>query len=268
MHAYEVCRCARTLERAQFPHLVVGTLPTFRPPACDACMSIDLARPVHAMFACVFFHRDRLQTQTFLCSAVAKVVMRRLLASRDLRRRQRRRDAAGRGIDSDEDLQGYDGEDDEDEDEELDPMTYRDSWTQTRPAEEPAERANDDGPLPPLAGLGLNAASSAYGSDFDADAYDYGTAGEENDEPYFEGVGSAGFSETDGPAARSGGRQQWERVSGRPRPRRRRRPVRSFEEGEAGSRRKWEGGKDSRSTLYGGESVDDSRLAAGRSADR
>lgn len=212
--------------------------------------------------------------------------MRRLLASRDLKRRQRRREA---GPDGDENLQGYNGEDYDDEDEELDPMTYRDSWTQTWPKERPgpAERENDGAlPPPPQAARDLHVASRAYGSDFDAH---YGRSEEEeeqeDDEPYFEGVGSAGFSEkrSGGSAGRSSGRQQWDRVSGRPRPRRR--PIRSFEEGgegggggfyagvagrrargEASLRREWEAGDEGRPTRHGGENVDDSRLAAGRRA--
>lgn len=205
--------------------------------------------------------------------------MRRLLASRDLKRRQRRREAGG---DGDENLQGYDREDeydDDDEDEELDPMSYRDSWSQTWPEQDSAEREIDGLP-PPQAAQDFNVASRAYGTD--VDAY-YGTSEEEeeDDEPYFEGVGSAGFSKTDGLAGRrSGGGQQWERVSGTPRPRRR--PVRSVEEGEGGGfystgrrargdadlRREWEAEEDGRPTRYGGENVDDSRLTAGRRAGR
>lgn len=223
--------------------------------------------------------------------------MRRLLASRDLKRRQRRREAGGGG-DGDESFQGYDGKDydDEDEDEELDPMTYRDSWTQTWPKEEPAERENDGAgaaspPPPQAAAHGSHVASRAYGSDFDA-YYGRGEEEEEEDEaevdePYFEGVGSAGFSKEadESSAGRSSGRQRWERVSGRPRPRRR--PVRGLEGGEGGDgglysggggrrargeaslRREWDAGNEGRPTRYGGESVDDSRLAAdGRRAGR
>lgn len=175
-------------------------------------------------------------------------------------------------------MQNYDGEDYDDQDEELDPMSYRDSWTQTLPEEEPAERENDGLPPPQATARGLNIASRAYGSDFDA--YYGESEQEEDDEPYFEGVGSAGFSKTDESASPDSGRQQWERVSGRPRPRRR--PVRSFEGGEGGSfnssgrpargeanlRRKREAGEQGRTTPYGGENVDDPRLAAGRRAGR
>lgn len=214
--------------------------------------------------------------------------MRRLLASRDLKRRQRRRDAGADGLD--ENLQGYDGEYD-DEDEELDPMTYRDSWTQTWPVEE-AERADrtESGGFPAAQAAGRGSRNAS-----ESDAY-YGRDEEEerevqeeqhdNDGPYFEGVGSAGFSTADGSAGRHGGRQQWERVSGRPRPRRR--PVRRFEEaregggvlrsggrgarGEAIFGREWNGGgredRTTTTTWYGEENVDDSTLEVGYRAGR
>lgn len=210
--------------------------------------------------------------------------MRRLLASRDLKRRQRRRDAGGGDGVENVQVYGGEGEYEDNEDEELDPMTYRDSWTQTRPEEEPAERENAGLPFP-RAERDLDVGSGASLSD--SDAY-YGRSEEEeeeeDDEPYFEGVGSAGFSNTDGLAGRPSGQQQqqWERVAGRPRPRRRR-PARSFQEegegsgfrssgrrarGEAssGGERGW--GEESGPTLYGGEHVDDSRLGAGRRAER
>lgn len=210
--------------------------------------------------------------------------MRRLLASRDLKRRQRRREAGGDG-DGDENLQGYGGEEGyDDEDEELDPMTYRDSWTQTWPKDDPSERENAGLPPPQQSAQDLNAVSGACGEDFDAYYGRNHQEEEENDddEPYFEGVGSAGFSTTGGSAGRRGGRQQWERVSGRPRPRRRRRSVRSFEEGEgggfdSGGRRargeasfggEWEAGEEGGPARYGGGNVDESRLAAGRRAGR
>lgn len=120
------------------------------------------------------------------------------------------------------DFQGFE-EDDDDIDEELDPMTYRDSWTQTRPQEEPAERGIG---LPPAQAERDGCADGM--SDFDA------YYGEDDEEPYFEGVGTSGFSGVgkkigggggvvagDSAAGRRGQRQQWERVSGRPRPRRR-----------------------------------------------
>ena len=196
--------------------------------------------------------------------------MRRLLASRDSKRRQRRRNGG------EEDPHAY-----EDEGEELDPMTYRDSWTQTRPnsAAAGADRETAGGlPPPPHAReeeFGVaSGASGAYSSDFDA-LYE----GIADDEPYFEGVGSAGFSEaeTDAPAAgRPGGRQQWERVSGRPRPRRRRRrpaaaaaASRRFEaEREGGRRVRGEASfgreRERGTTLYDGELSDDPRMATGR----
>ncbi|CAM9656726.1 unnamed protein product [Pylaiella littoralis] len=164
-----------------------------------------------------------------------KVVMRRLLASRDLKRRQRMAAAAAA---ADGDLAAFEEDDDDDTDEELDPITYRDSWTQTRLQKEEEEPAQRGAGVPPArAGGDRDVFGSAANSMSDVGAY---YREDEGEEPYFEGVGSSGFSagvreeEFDGgggggsggsvggsAAGRSGQRQQWERVSGRPRPRRR-----------------------------------------------
>ncbi|CBN75357.1 conserved unknown protein [Ectocarpus siliculosus] len=225
-----------------------------------------------------------------------KVVMRRLLASRDLKRRrqqQQRRDA--------------------DEDEELDPITYRDSWTQTRPLEDDPSRGGGGGggetgfSAPPAhagegeAGLPNGGAGTVLP---DFGAY-FGES--EDEEPYYEGVGSSGFSgaerrravaagersaagrgRSDGQQQQQQQQQQWERVSGKPRPRRRppaaaTSPSRRFEGqggggggySESGGRRVRGGAKDAgrggaeggATTRYG-ETSDDSRMAAGRKEQR
>lgn len=221
--------------------------------------------------------------------------MRRLLASRDLKRKRRRIDAAAV---ADGDLQGYEDEDDDDDiDEELDPMTYRDSWTQTRlQEEEPAERGAGLQPAQ-QAGGDRDVLGNAANSMSDYDAY---YRENEDEEPYFEGVGSSGFSgvvreEIDGGGAGAGGsaaaaagrsgqrQQQWERVSGRPRPRQRPPAAasRRFEgevegdgdyydsggrraRGEANFRSGREGRGGGGMTRYGGGEVrDDSRMTEG-----
>lgn len=138
--------------------------------------------------------------------------MERLLASRDSRRRRR-----GGAEDAD-----YE----EDEQEDLQPMAYRDAWTQAREWGD-AERA------PRPASAGSSPASSIVSSDYD---YEYDGRDEDGDHPQYEGWGSSGFSSAQsdvsvgsggGDAGRRG--QQWERVSGTPKPRRRP-AARRFEE--------------------------------------
>jgi len=200
----------------------------------------------------------------------SKVVMRRLLASRDSKRRRRRRNGA------EGDPQGYG----EEEDDELNPMTYRDSWTQTRP-DGPSATGAAAGERDIAGGLPPPHLTEKFGVASVSSGFDtlYGEGGSLDDEPYFEGVGSAGFSEVDGSAAdRPRGRQQWERVSGRPRPRRRppAAAARSSREdegerwggrrvrGEASFGREWESEEYGGTTLFGGERSDDSRMATGR----
>lgn len=200
----------------------------------------------------------------------SKVVMRRLLASRDAKRRQRRNGA-------EDDPQGYEDE----EDEELNPMTYRDSWTQTRPDEGAAGERDDARGLPPPRAreeFGVASGGANGGASSGLDAF-YGEGGGLDDEPFFEGVGSAGFSEVGGSAVGGPrGRQQWERVSGRPRPRRR--PPLAAAASSRGLEGERRGGRRARgdssfgrergrgdyggTALYGGEMPEDSRMATGR----
>lgn len=123
--------------------------------------------------------------------------MRRLLASRDSKQRQL----------------GADGNrDDDQEEEELDAMTFRDAWTQTRPLDDDDDSGEEE-MLPPAPVL-----ESSSGSTSD---YYYADS---DDEPQFEGWGSLGFSSAssdEGLDGTGGRRKQWERVSGSPRPRRR-----------------------------------------------
>lgn len=138
--------------------------------------------------------------------------MRRLLASRDSKKRRR-------NFEYFEDEDGEDG---------LDPMAYRDAWTQTGPEAawlEGAPRSFDD--------------EEGFESDGASDYYYEDEYDDDGDEPRYQGWGSSGFSSSssmtsssslDGQESRIdsdaggggvGGRRQWERVSGRPKPRRR-----------------------------------------------
>lgn len=244
-----------------------------------------------------------------------QVVMRRLLASRDLKRRrqqQQRRDADDDEAAASSSRRRYQVLNNylqEDEDEELDPITYRDSWTQTRPLEDdPARggrgRGGETGFSAPPAHAGEGESGLPDGSAGTV-LTDFGAyVGEsEDEEPYYEGVGSSGFSGAErrrmvaagersaAGRGRSDGQQQqqqWERVSGKPRPRRRppaaaTSPSRRFEGqgragggyGEFGGRRVRGGAKDAGSggpeggaTTRYGETWDDSRMAAGRKEER
>ncbi|CAB1108973.1 unnamed protein product [Ectocarpus sp. CCAP 1310/34] len=252
-----------------------------------------------------------------------KVVMRRLLASRDLkRRRQQQQQQQQQRRDADDDeaaasysssrrrYQGLNNNLQEDDDEELDPIAYRDSWTQTRPLDDDLARGGRGGGGPssaPPAHAGEGASGLPNGGTGTVPP-DFGAYfGErEYEEPYYEGVGSSGFSGAErrgmvaaGERSAAGrGRsddqqqkqkqQQWERVSGKPRPRRRpptaaTSPSRRFGGqgrggggyGESGGRRVRGGAKDAGSggpeggaTTRYGETWDDSRMAAGRKEER
>lgn len=137
--------------------------------------------------------------------------MRRLLVNRDARRRQRGGEENG-----------------VDDDEELDAMTYRDAWTQTRGA----DPWREDSPPP------LHLADFASGSSINGDSVPdyYSDYSEDEDEIRYEGWGSSGFSSADSGGRdweSTGRRQQWERVSGEPRPRPRRPAASKFEQEDA-----------------------------------
>lgn len=186
--------------------------------------------------------------------------MERLLASRDSRRRRR-----GGAEDAD-----YE----EDEQEDLQPMAYRDAWTQAREWGD-SERASTPAPA------GSSPASSSVSSDYD---YEYDGRDEDGDHPQYEGWGSSGFSSAQsdvsvgsgggGDAGRRG--QQWERVSGTPKPRRRPAARRFGEDDDDsyGDRRMREasrGRNDRRedgTEWGGGRDVRRSSMASGRERDR
>lgn len=185
--------------------------------------------------------------------------MRRLLASRDSKRRS-------------------DHDDDVDDDEGLDTMTYRDAWVQTQGEGEGGGSGDD---LSPSASRPTRGTSEGYYDDAESDySDDYAEVdGGEGDNPQYQGWGSAGFSSSSPEEFNGGGRrqQQWERVSGTPRPRRRRpAATRDLEEREGpfpsgtgagegfdGRRRGDRWGEEG--TMRAGD-VGDSRVAGGKRA--
>lgn len=177
--------------------------------------------------------------------------MERLLTSRDSRRRRR-----GGTEDA-----GYE----EDEQEDLRPMAYRDARAQARDWEDSKQASR------PASGSSPRSSVSEY--DYDYDERD------EDGDPQYEGWGSSGFSSAQsrvnvGSDGESGRGQQWERVSGIPKPRRRA-AARRFEEDEDsyGDRRMREasrGRSDRRedgSEWGGGRDVERSSMASGRERD-
>lgn len=180
-----------------------------------------------------------------------QVVMERLLASRDSRRRRR-------GGTEDADYE-------EDEQEDLRPMAYRDAWTQAR------DWGDSEQASRPASGSSPTSSMSEYD-------YDYDERNEDGD-PQYEGWGSSGFSSAQsrvsvGSDGESGRSQQWERVSGIPRPRRRP-AARRFEEDQDsyGDRRMREASRcrsdrrEDGSEWGGARDVGRSSMASGRERD-
>lgn len=171
--------------------------------------------------------------------------MERLLASRDSRRRR------GGAEDSD-----Y--EEEEVDQEELQPMAYRDAWAQARQWGESDRASSRPAPASPMSG------------------YDYDERDEDGD-PQYEGWGSSGFSSAQSGVSGSGGGagrgQMWERVSGVPKPRRRRPAARKVELDEAyGDRRMREAARERNGGEGGSEwgwrdDVGHSSMPAGRERD-
>ena len=171
--------------------------------------------------------------------------MERLLASRDSRRRRGGAEVAV----YEEEEQG-----------DLRPMAYRDALSQAR------DWGDSDRASKPASG------SSPTSSVSDYDSYD-----ERDDDgaPQYEGWGSSGFSSTQSDISWSGGEagrsQQWERVSGIPKPRRRP-AARRLADDSYGDRRMREAsrgrndGEDG--SEWGGRDVGRSSMASGRERGR